>query len=482
MKKQIIALLLLCSIAVTAMVSCKNTSDDGKSTTDAGTNGVTTGTLETEAYTYPELDMNGEDYTVLNMEDIWYYTMHFDVEKAEADAIDTVLYERNRFIEDKFKTTIKEVKVNIDSVKSTAMTAISVNEDAYDLVYCFGSFLEPQYLIDLNDLEGLQLSEDWWDHSSDNFNIGGTYWAQNYSTLTAFDSATVACFNKRIQEEYKIEESIYDLVKNKQWTLDKMKELVTATSSLNGQEDYTYSPDGSAQYGLTTWGATYRPFMLAGGANIVEKADDKIVFVGDNEHFFEVAEKVAAISGLDGYLDINLKGISTTFKGESHETIFRSGRAFLLTAELKSTSIFRNMNDDYGVIPMPLYNEQQADYITFANGCPIMMPITNANAEDAAVVTDAIAYYSYANLLPTYYDVVLSEKHLRDDESKEMLEVIRKSITLDFMTIYGSWSDDIWGKLNEDLRIGSAGAVTSIIAGQKELIEYNISNYLSKIK
>ena len=49
------------------------------------------------------------------------------------------------------------------------------------------------------------------------------------------------------------------------------------------------------------------------------------------------------------------------------------------------------------------------------------IPVTNPDISEAALIMDAFSYMTYKDVLPVYYDVSLSQKGLRNEDSIEML-------------------------------------------------------------
>ena len=110
--------------------------------------------------------------------------------------------------------------------------------------------------------------------------------------------------------------------------------------------------------------------------------------------------------------------------------------------------VFSEMVDDYGIVPMPKFDASQKNYIS-----PIAVwtyfltvPVSNPDIETASIVLDTMSYLSYRDIVPIYYDVVLQVKHIRDEETSEMLDIIRSTRT--YFTAYAfGFGADIRNKL-----------------------------------
>ena len=107
-------------------------------------------------------------------------------------------------------------------------------------------------------------------------------------------------------------------------------------------------------------------------------------------------------------------------------------------ANLGAATSFRDMENDFGIMPLPLYDESQERYYNSAASWSISLYSIPNNAwqdEDfarAGWITQALAYESLYSLTPAYYEVTLQNKVARDEQSARMLDLIFASRTYDF--------------------------------------------------
>jgi len=98
----------------------------------------------------------------------------------------------------------------------------------------------------------------------------------------------------------------------------------------------------------------------------------------------------------------------------------------------------RDMEDDYGILPMPKYNEQQESYHSFLNAWNssfIGVPL-HADVDKAGFVMEAMAYASYEMVRPSIYEIALKTKVTRDSESARAIDIIIESSYMDLNGIY----------------------------------------------
>lgn len=139
------------------------------------------------------------------------------------------------------------------------------------------------------------------------------------------------------------------------------------------------------------------------------------------------------------------------------------------------------MEDAFGILPIPKYNEDQEDYYSNMLWATLLMtiPTTCSDPERAATVMDALSYYSMKNVLPVYYERVCY-KGLKDADSIEMLEIIHDTRYLNWGLTY-SWLSSVEPTMNTLLNSGDKN-VASLIRSTKSTVENLINKTLDQIE
>ena len=150
-------------------------------------------------------------------------------------------------------------------------------------------------------------------------------------------------------------------------------------------------------------------------------------------------------------------------------------------AQIKASTNLRSSEVPFGFLPMPKLDEEQAEYHCYQTPVSpfFVIPETNQRVAETAAVMDAGAFLSARDVLPVYYDVTVSQKGLRDEDSIEMLNIVSASRYTDVSRIFG-WTIAIYDKIENSLQNGK-GDVASIIASLKEKTEKNIADTLEKL-
>ena len=120
--------------------------------------------------------------------------------------------------------------------------------------------------------------------------------------------------------------------------------------------------------------------------------------------------------------------------------LFANGQVATMCNFIYSTEYIRDMEDDYGIIPIPKYDTEQENYITQLGTSTSMLfvPTTASDFALTSKVMESLAYYGYTDVTPKYYEVALKTKYSSDVDMQEMLDLIRETATIDFLFVYGT--------------------------------------------
>lgn len=483
-KNKLVSLLLLAAMLTT--VSCGDSLPEGND--DIQSSDADSTTAAAKGYSYPDKNFDGKELTILNYSDMWECTMALDFAEQTAERLDDAIYSRNRKVEDKLGFKLVETAMQYpgwsnrtDSIDIIMQNVIS-DDQTYDTAYVPVSFkpalMTEGYLYDLYELPGLNLDEEWWDQNIvDSLAINGKLFAVTSPLhLMAVDMSWVMLFNQDMMDDLKLEYP-YQLVKDGNWTLDKFSEYVKNVVQLNGDDGFQpYSRDGNAVYGIAHHTTSFEGFIYAAGNQLITRDGDEYTINLENEHLYNTLDKLYEIfdktnGNREGGTDASLDNL--------YYTMFRENRAMFLTCELKTASVMRDMNDTFGLLPYPKYDENQDSYYTLMNAssCVLTVPSNIEDPEFVGITLDALSYESLQSVLPEYYDVSLSQKGLRNEESIEMLDIIRSTRGIEFSRILGITSS-ICSKLIS-LQDASDKSYASTIASNKSIVAENLEKILN---
>lgn len=465
--KKIIALLIFALMLST--VSCGGGVPGDNVTDSSDTSGTLPETTAPDDYDYPDKTFGGHEFVFLNVEPQSWANALIAPEESTGETINDAMFERNSRVSDRFDVTIREERINLNDVSSTIRNTVTAGDDVYDVcmlpIHQASGVITYEYLLDLSSIDALRLDKEWWNKSvNDSLTIAGKlYMTTSDISLFPFEATWAIFFNEGAFDELKLEYP-YELVKGGKWTLDRLNEYAKA-GALQGSADSfePYDIDGDSRYGF----ASHHDFPLAlifgAGESFIKVVNGKAIFNADSEKMFDIYTKIAALTGEKGAYynwDFNLP---TNAAKE-----FMKGRLMMCSETLGYLSTLREMDGSFGVLPIPKFDEGQSDYHSIIASWGTTMttiPATSSDPERTGIILDALAYDSYINLREPYYNTYLTQKGVRNDESADMLEIVRSSRGFASDIAFG-WSSGIANAVKGQLKLGNA-SVASLIESQK---------------
>ncbi|MDD4495943.1 MAG: hypothetical protein PHV32_16660, partial [Eubacteriales bacterium] len=436
MKSSFAALILAILIASGFIItSCAAPAEDNASTAVTETAEAITEEESTELQpNLPDnLDFEGQDFMFLvssanDTNGVDWVTYDIWVESENGDAINDAVFMRNLYLKDKYNVNI--VQTDSGSSPTLAMTQKSVKagSDDYDAVItniaAGGTLAQSGMIYNLYDVGYIDLTMPWWDQRAvEDLSIGGkVYYATGDVTSINNDATWVLMFSKKLAADNNIP-NLYDAVRSGNWTFDMMLEnMRTVARDVNGDGKMGYDED---IYGFATHASSGPGLMYASGEKITKKDADGYPTLAVN------VERMAGVIELAGQI-LSDRNITFTLTHHSKTTdelrnLFEGGRALFFGEVMQCIIRMRASENDFGLISWPKYDENQDEYYNHVHstaGKIVCIPLTQPDLEFAGAVIEAFAAKSRYTLTVAYYDVALTYKYMRDEESVEMLDIV----------------------------------------------------------
>ena len=434
--KKIAVLLLIVLLA--SLIACANTSDTPANKTSP------TETYElslTDIYPYPSHNFGGAEINFIALKSGYWGQDYEDitVEQMDGEVLNDAVYNRTSVVEDKYNVTIK-VTYNSAAI-DTVVKSILADDDEYQviqdkLMYLQSNMATKNYLYDLTEVDSVTLEAPWYNQNIiKDLSLGKKVFVLG-GDMTISDKAgvMVTVFNKKIAVDYDVED-LYQTVREGKWTLDKLHELAILTSKdLNGDGKMVNADD---QWGLMAEDLAAWALLVGFGHRLADLDSDGIPYISvGGEKFLNDLDKVMDI--------IYNKNIRAAGSSENYMDNFLNNRNFIQVQAMSTIFSFRVMEEDFGIIPFPKFDEKQTAHIStlspWVTRC-FAMPTTNRDPEMVGAVIDAMSRESTETVMPAYYENVINNKIARDEESVEMLKLIYASVVYDLGSVYN------WGNL-----------------------------------
>jgi len=395
---------------------------------------------------FDSVDMQGYEFKFGTRDNATHnypaHTRDLFAEAIDGDLINDAVYKRNMAIEEKYNC-----KIIMDALAEDDETAankiveksVKAGDKSYDLLL---SHLQHGIetavkgcLYDIAKFPNIDLSRPYWNQGATNGLSVNHMLYLGLSDLSFSTNENLYCmfFNKSLIQNFDIENP-YALVKENKWTFEKFNEIIRiGYVDINGDG----KKDEGDQYGYISSSAMN--FLWSGGSQIMKKdADDMPYLDYNNQRTIDIFDKAYDITNND----FTFKKIEWYLDGPI--TMFSNSQGIFYSSQLCRVNDLRATEFDFGIIPYPKFDAAQERYYSYVDGHASMMgiPLNLSNPEWTGMIIEELSYLSYKDILPTYYDVVLNVKMIRDEESIEMLKILFDSKTFDFGYAWGAW--DFW--------------------------------------
>lgn len=249
-------------------------------------------------------------------------------------------------------------------------------------------------------------------------------------SLTLLSSTFCMFFNKDMATKYSVPD-LYETVQNGDWTYDNMYSLVQSIAvDVNGDGKM----DAEDEYGLVMPIGNQCDLLFAAFDQplTAKNADGSISIRMGDPKAQDIADKMMDLfTKNDGAFCVTEENNTE----QTHYLPFREGRALLVTASFNfAEKTLRSLDLSYGIIPFPKYDENQEKYQTISQDAYSLfcVPLTAGDAEMIGAVTEALAFDSYENVTPAYFESAMKAKYSQDEASARMLDLIRDGLTFNF--------------------------------------------------
>ncbi|MCL2813486.1 MAG: ABC transporter substrate-binding protein [Oscillospiraceae bacterium] len=442
----VIISVFLCSCGADTANTANNPENEENKAHDAGDGGVENETAEIIAYEVPEMDCGGHNFRVVDRGGwVYWTTVDMYAEAETGEPINDAVYRRNRILEEKFNIEITEIQK--EDVLGYVQKIIQSGSDDFDVLYPTmnnaAALIQKGLIVNLYDVPYLDFHKPWWDKvANDSMTISGKlYGAAGNITTTTNDATWCIMFNKDLNRDYGLEDP-YKQVQDGKWTLDVLhSNCREVTKDING--DGALTPED--QWGAVNQHECAYCLFAASGQKVIGKGADDLPFIALNDdRSVSVVTKVIDFLS-DGQAQVkadDYNGKYTNVWDEVNIKSFNESRALYYISPIESVKFMRNMEANFGILPLPKYDEAQPNYYNafqYGNATVMCVPVSASDPERTGAILEAWAAESVQTLTKAYYEINLIGKYSRDDESEEMLDLIFSTRVID-QGIFFNWS------------------------------------------
>ena len=455
MGKRISSIIFIVALVFSLMVACNpngptadagSTNKGSESIVDQ-TNDESTDVSETE-YQLEIPDGAYYDGYVFTMFAVPTYNECFLLEpEVSSEATSAAAFDRNLRVSELLGCSFEVVDARAENIyPELEQVVLAEDVSPYDLVFphcvlSVGSMASEGLLYDWASIEAVDFSKPWWNQSmTETFAIDGRLFFSSSDICITWQGNFGILFNKEYLNEVKLEKSLYDSVYEGEWTIDYMYTLTkNVARDLNGDSELT----ADDRFGLLQ--NDYITFAYLYGSDIRVVTPDESgtpILSLYSDRLVGLVEKVYnMLHSSDTFVSaFNAANLTAT----PYYSIMSTGRSFFTAYDIGGAySLLRDVDQNFGLLPMPKYDEFQQDYRAFCGAGIIGIPRNVEDAERTGVIAEALSYYSYEYLRPAFFDKVMQHKALNSDpDAYRVLEMMHDNKVFDlgfnFDTVGGS--------------------------------------------
>ncbi len=424
MTKHRITAFLLTAFLASGLVSCGGDGRD-QVTTPADTSSES---VETADPLLPKdtKKFDGREFVVVTTE--IFNDLYAD--EQNGSTMNDANYDRDRRTEEELDVKIRfhSAGPTIKDVYPAVKASVMAGDKDYDLIIAhtnwdLTSYVSDDLVLDWKTVPHVDFDKVYWNSNIiDSLSINGR---SPYAVSDIYISGTVfLLLNKKLAEDMKLG-SLYDYVYDGTWTWELLSKL---SADVMGDVDGNGEMNELDRYGiaLNISGSAWllRNIPSSCGQMIYKNDKDGIKLVVNNEKTQKILETAASLfNGGGGYLVKNSTSDGVQeFSAGNYLTYFVSSGSVAMA--------YNNLEFDYGVLPLPKYDDKQENYTSLSWGSNMMIP-KNADPEFSGMVSEWMSYYGHKLIRPKFYDSLLSVRFAQDEETIDMLDIIFNNIDFD---------------------------------------------------
>ena len=401
-----------------------------------------------------ELNYKNEVVTILNWK---AERVEFDVleEETGVDMVKDAVYNRNVTAQERLGVTFEWTEQEGNNGNRKKFTAYVQNcysgGTYYDIIATYtrtsAMLCTAGLLENLNEIDENYINTDqpWWPASMlETCSIDDAlFFVSGDISTNILHFMYAIYYNMDLLQKLQLEDPIA-LVDNKTWTLDKLIEM---SSGLYSDDDQSGSLTGTDSYGFCSSYFHLDAFYTGSGLRLVEDSKDEVLAISEDfysQKAIDLADKLGAwFNQGDCYVSRRNDSFDEDEPFIEGKAVFIQNRVYMADSQYKGgTGPLRNVDWEFGILPTPLYDENQEDYITLL-GNPITLWSVMQNAKDPSMSTaviECLASEGYRKTSPALFENNMKYRYTPDVEGKgdgaRMFDLIRKNISFDLGRIF----------------------------------------------
>ena len=388
------------------------------------------------------LDFNGRTFGVYCSSTTRNEEFFAGLGEETGEIVEDAVYRRNLAVQERLNIVFQSDSYDFGwrDIGGEVKKLVMAGDPTYDLFLGaqagMAQIVTENCLVNAYDVEYLDFSQPWWNNNfMDELAVGSDYrfFLSGDFFMDALYWTRAIFFNKKLYADYYDDsDELYREVLDGKWTLDRMSGIakeVYIDLNNNGVSD------ADDQLGFGTYLTMSSTDAFVYGSDIAfttRDADGFIELQMMSDDAITLAEKLVEL--------FYQAGTYFNFDGDApNQKVFIEGRMmFLGNSNLGAAKALRDMEQDFGFLPYPKFDEEQTDYRNLIHDSNLMGGISAASErlDMVGACLEAFSAETYRTVTPAWYETALKVKYSRDDLSSQMIDLIKDSATTNFIYAY----------------------------------------------
>lgn len=418
----ILAVIIMLGISA-SLASCKKESGDSEGDKNEG---------------HPDIaasDYEGYNFVFLTEDNGASKPYRITAEDETSEALSDSISKRNSVIKEKYNVTIEQKKES--NLLSAVRSSILAGVVEFDAILAPSTKLSTMacenLLYALNTVERFDFEQEYWDSNScEQLQIANRLYFANCSlNLNGF--GLVMFFNKNLIEQHKLTNP-YDMIENNTWTMNKWLNMI---AKINTDLDQDGQRTINDRYGMLYDHSLGRAFAYASGIRATtnnENGKPVITVLDDETKFKSIYNQLGKVAEWGEWMlceDCSIMPTSGSKQGFSNihdytKHLFTKDQYLFAIYDASEARNFINMDSEFGIVPLPKYDESQNGYQTLypAHNDLLALPRIMSDPQRTFNIIEDINYCSNTILKSAWFDDMLTRKGGLDTESMKTLETL----------------------------------------------------------
>ncbi len=416
------------------------------------------------------------------------YTMREFYAEDSGDIIDNAIFNRNDKVAQRLGIEFEFVEEPGDSGDYQKWIQKAENDYQSDNLYdIYAGYSRSAPLMALKGMtvnllehEAFSVEKPWWPAALTNectINDKLYYCSGDISTNLLW-MMIATFYNKELYTQYfPGEKTPMDMVESKEWTMDKLFSMTKDIYTDDGNQ----TRDAADFYGYILYDVNIDAFQTAAGIVSIEKDEDKGLKISEgwnSERAADVCELLGSFLASEGCYYDGSTSVREIFFEE--RGLFITDRTFIVAG--KDTSETNKIEFSYGIVPNPMFTEDQPQGYMTNVGHPFTMYAVNTQSKkkEAAVTTlEAMGSANHRTVTPAVFEVAMKVRYTDDPQAANMYDILRENISFDIGRLYASTFDNGTANLfRTTAKSGNPAGLLSNIKKNVRIIDKGIATIM----